>query len=108
ASLADVGLDPAPITALVERILRTETTGVTTPYIQGLLIARHGKLVLDEYFYGFNSERPHDLRSASKSLTAALVGIAIDGVAPFDVGTPVYSLFPEYDTFAHDDPRKHS
>jgi CubicO group peptidase (beta-lactamase class C family) len=106
ASLKDVGLDPAPLAALVQRILQTKTEGITTPYIQGLLVARKGKLVLEEYFYGFDKDRPHDMRSASKSLTAALVGIAIDRGAHFDATTPVYSLFPEYKGFAHDDPRK--
>lgn len=106
ASLTDAGLDPKPLSALMERILQTKTDAVTTPYIQGLLIARKGKLVLEEYFYGFDKDRPHDMRSASKSLTAALVGIAIDRGARFNATTPVYSLFPEYDRFAHDDPRK--
>ena len=46
------------------------------------------------------------MRSASKTLTTALVGVAMDNGAPFDVTTPVYSLFPQYDTLAHDDPRK--
>ncbi len=77
-SLEAAGLDAGPVTALVEQILRTETTGLRTPYIQGLLIARHGLLVLEEYFYGYHRDRPHDTRSATKSLTTALVGIAMD------------------------------
>jgi CubicO group peptidase (beta-lactamase class C family) len=104
-SLAGAGLDPTPITALVEHILHTETTGVRTPYIQGLLIARHGKLVLEEYFYGFHKERPHDTRSASKSFTALLAGIAIDR-GTLTLASPAHSLFPEYPAYAHDDPRK--
>jgi CubicO group peptidase (beta-lactamase class C family) len=106
ASLTDVGLDPGPIRKLVHRILLTETKDVTTPCIQGLLIARHGKLVLEEYFYGFHKERPHDTRSAGKSLASTLIGIAIDRGAPFDVTTPVYALFPKYARFAHDEARK--
>ena len=106
ASLADVGLDPKPLSALVERILRTKTDAVTTPYIQGLLVARHGRLALEEYFYGFGKNRLHDTRSAGKSLTTTLVGIAIDRGARFDTATPVLSLFPNYKTFANDDERK--
>lgn len=106
SSLADVGLEPGPIEALVEQILGTQTTSVTTPYIHSLSIARHGRLVLDEYFYGFHRERPHDMRSASKSLTAALVGVAIDRGAGFDLDTPIYSLFPEHAPLAHDGNRK--
>jgi len=105
-SLQDAQIDPAPIAALVEQILGTQTTSLRTPYIQGLLVARHGMLVLEEYFYGFHRDRPHDTRSATKSLTTALVGIAIDRGAQLDVNTPVRSLFPHYTNYAHDDPRK--
>ena len=106
ASLATVGLDPAPVVSAMEKLLATETRDSSTPYIQGVLVARHGKLALEEYFYGFDSGRPHDLRSAGKSFTSALVGIAIDHGAKFDLDTPVVSLFPEYKTLANPDPRK--
>ena len=106
ASLTDAGLDPKPLVALVQQILDTRTEWYTTPYIQGLLIARHGKLALEEYFYGFDKQRPHDTRSAGKSLAGTLVGIALDHGAKFGLDTPVYSLFPEYKGFANPDPRK--
>ncbi len=106
ASLQDAGLDRKKVAAAVEKILGSETTSGTSPYIQSLLVARHGKLVLEEYFYGFSGNRPHDLRSAGKSFTSALVGIAIDHHAGFGLETPIYSLFPEYKHFANPDPRK--
>jgi CubicO group peptidase (beta-lactamase class C family) len=106
ASLADVGLDPAPITAALDNVLRTQTIDSATPYIQGFLVARHGKLALESYFYGFDAARTHDLRSTGKSFTSALVGIAIDRRAGFGLDTPVVSLFPEYRPLAHPDPRK--
>ena len=105
-SLEDVGLDPTPVVSALDKLLKTETRDSPTPYIQGLLVARHGKLALEEYFCGFDSGRPHDLRSAGKSFTSALVGIAIDHRAKFDLDTPVVSLFPEYKTLANPDPRK--
>jgi CubicO group peptidase (beta-lactamase class C family) len=106
ATLAAVGLDEARISALVQKILDTDPFPQTAPLVQGLLIARHGKLVLEEYFYGFDKERPHDLRSAGKTFASVLAGIAIDHGAKFGPQTPVYSLFPEYSTFANPDPRK--
>ena len=33
-----------------------------------------GKLVLEEYFYGYNAQRPHQLRSTTKSVVSALAG----------------------------------
>ncbi len=106
ASLSEVGLDPARIGALVQKILDTDPRPQTAPLIQGLLIARHGKLALEEYFYGFDRERTHDLRSAGKTFASVLAGIAIDHGAKFGPATPVYSLFPGYGPFAHPDPRK--
>jgi CubicO group peptidase (beta-lactamase class C family) len=106
ASLADAGLDEKPLAALVQQILDTKTEWYTTPYIQGLLVAHHGKLALEEYFYGFDKQRPHDSRSAGKTYAGAMVGIALDHGAKFTLDTPVYSLFPEYKDFANPDPRK--
>ena len=48
---------------------------------KGLLVARNGKLVYEGYFNGHNRALLHDIRSATKSLTSSLVGIAIkDGL----------------------------
>nr|WP_253905959.1 serine hydrolase [Corallococcus exiguus] len=96
ASPADVGMDVQPLQNLVQRILDQEPSPESVPAIQGLLIARHGKLIVEEYFQGFDKERPHDLRSSSKSYAPLLIGIALDQGAAFSVDTPVASLFPEY------------
>src|SRR5438477_4851122 len=75
-TLRDERIDEEAISALVKRILVTPPDA-DTPYIDSLLIARHGKLVLDEYFNGFDRDAPHSLRSASKTVTAMLFGAAI-------------------------------
>jgi CubicO group peptidase (beta-lactamase class C family) len=106
ASLQATGIELAPFAALAQRILDTQTDWYTAPYIQGLLIAHHGKLILEEYFYGFYRERSHDLRSASKTITGALVGIALDHGAHFRLDSAAYRLFPEYRQLANPDPRK--
>lgn len=108
ASPADVRLDERKIAAVMNEILRGGTPSLRAPYIQSVQIARHGKLVLDEYFYGFGADRPHDVRSAGKSVATLLVGRAIQDGAPLSPQTPVYPLFTEYAPFAHDDPRKAS
>lgn len=104
ASITDAGLDAEPLRALVQSVLDTKTKSVYAPYIQGLLMARSGKLILEEYFYGFHGDLPHDTRSAGKSITSALVGLAMEEGAPFDVTTPVFSLFTEEPD--NTDPRK--
>jgi CubicO group peptidase (beta-lactamase class C family) len=45
--------------------------------LQGIVIPRHGKLVAESYFNGDNANTLHDIRSATKSITAILMGIAI-------------------------------
>lgn len=45
---------------------------------RGLLIAKDNKLVQESYFNGWNRDRKQDMRSATKSMTSAIVGIARD------------------------------
>ena len=106
ASLSQEGLDAAPIDSLVEWIRGMTYEGFHTPYIHSLLIARHGKLVLDEYFYGHDRDDVHDMRSASKTFAGVLVGLALEHGAKFTLDTPVYRLFPEYQPIARLDERK--
>jgi CubicO group peptidase (beta-lactamase class C family) len=70
-----------------------------SPRLQALLIARHGRLVLDEYFDGFDARRPHDVRSAGKSIATLLVGKALERGAPFTPQSPISSILSEYAPF---------
>lgn len=106
SSLADAGIAEEPLVSLVQSIADTEPGQIATPCIQGLLIARHGRLVLEEYFHGFDRERPHDLRSASKTFASLLVGLAIEQGSLDGPDAPVYSLFPEYPGLLAADPRR--
>ncbi len=105
ASLADVGLDDAPLKALVEKILSANLQD-NPVNIHSLLIARHGKLVFEEYFYGFIKERAHNMRSASKTYGPVLVGIARDHGANIGPETAIYPIFPQYKLIANWDDRK--
>jgi CubicO group peptidase (beta-lactamase class C family) len=106
ASAQQAGLDLKPLAALVQQLLDTQTDSFKTPYIQSLLVARHGKLALEEYFYGFDRERVHDTRSSGKTLAGTLTGIALDNGAKFRLDSPVLSLYPQYHDLANPDPRK--
>ncbi len=82
-TLEDASIDRVQIGAFVDMLARQAQEGVATPQIHALLIARHGRLVLEEYFHGFSRHDVHDTRSASKSMTAILVGAAMRNGAPF-------------------------
>lgn len=90
ASLHEVGIEEAPITQMVEGILAREF-----PNIHSILLVKDGKLVLEEYFYGYDRERLHELHSVSKSVTALLIGIAVDKGLIADLDRPVYTYFPD-------------
>ena len=108
ASPEDVGLDREPLEAMTAAIRRGDYRNV-----HAVLIAKDGRLVYEEYVTGpdrrpetgdyaetvtwtFDRETPHTTRSAAKSFTSALVGIAIEeGTIP-SVESPVLELFPEY------------
>ena len=90
ASLHEAGMSDGPIRALIEEVIDRPADSVHAPYIHGLLIARRGKLVVEEYFHGFHRDMSHDTRSASKSLTSFLIGAAIEAGEPVSLATPVY------------------
>ena len=73
--------------------------------MSSLLVARNGRLIVEEYFDGMVPERAHTQQSVTKSVTSLLVGIAARSgrVAP---GDPVTRFFPEYEPIANVDERK--
>ena len=73
--------------------------------IGSILVARHGKLVYEEYLDG-SASTLRDTRSATKSVTSILIGIAIDkGLLP-GVDAKVMSFFPDKQPVKNPDPRK--
>ncbi len=48
------------------------------PDVHSVLIYKNNKLVLEEYFYGFDRDDAHQLRSATKPFIGGLLGMAID------------------------------
>jgi len=102
ASLEDVGISRADITRFVQILIDTPIDSLSTPDIHGVLIARHGKLVLEEYFHGFHRGELHDTRSAAKSITSVLIGAAALRGAPIAASTSVYKVMDRTD----DDARK--
>jgi CubicO group peptidase (beta-lactamase class C family) len=81
--------------------------------VHGVIIARHGRLVLEKYYEGddqvrdergrphtervaFSPERSHELRSITKSIVSLLYGIALrDGKVP-SPDQPLLAQFPQY------------
>jgi len=62
--------------------------------IHSVTIVRNGSLVLDSYLYPFKYGKKHEMHSATKSVTSALIGIAIDKGRIKDVHQPIIHFFP--------------
>ena len=62
--------------------------------IHSILILKNGKLVYERYFNGWNKDSLHDTRSAFKSVTSLLAGIALDKGFIRTIHQRVYSFFP--------------
>ena len=90
-TLEQAQIDRPAIEKFVQMLVDMPMDSVHTPQVHGVLIARHGKLVFEEYFHGEHRDRMHDTRSAAKSLTATLIGAAMHAKAPLQLSTPVYA-----------------
>lgn len=106
ATPEEVGLSRAALATFVRAIIDMPIDSVSSLEIHGVLIARHGKLALEEYFHGEHRDKPHDTRSAAKSVTATLLGAAIHAGVPLSARSPVYQVM-NGGTFPADlEPRK--
>jgi len=100
SSPAAEGIDGARLEALAARI-----EDGRYGRIDGVLVARHGRLVWERYFGGWTGEQAHTLQSVSKSVTSLLAGIAV-GDGRLAVDQPVVGFFPEYQPIRNLDDRK--
>jgi len=104
AAPESVGLSSAVLCPMVKWLNASKESNV-----HAVLVARRGSLVLEQYFSGsdeawgrplgniaFGPEVRHDERSATKSVIALLLGIAIDRRIIKGIDEPVLSFFPEY------------
>jgi CubicO group peptidase (beta-lactamase class C family) len=106
ASASESGIDEAALQAIVRDIAASDPTARPPLLIHSLLVARHGRLVLDEYFFGHNGDTPHDLRSAGKTFGSVLLGTAPARRAGLSPDTRIYGLLRARGPFANPDPRK--
>jgi CubicO group peptidase (beta-lactamase class C family) len=96
------GLDSGMIASYRSRV----AAGEFGP-IHSLLILRHGAIVEESYFGGWQATDLHSVYSVTKSVTALLYGIGLErGLFPAP-SDPVVPLFPEYATLANAVPSKY-
>lgn len=97
---ASAGLDKTALAQLEQAIASGQFKKITS-----VTVARHGKLVYEKYFDG-DASTLRDTRSATKTITGMLTGIAIEQKKLPGLDAKVFSYFPEKQPVANPDPRK--
>lgn len=93
ASISAEGVDLVSIIRLMKEIINQKYGR-----IESLLILKNNKLIVEEYYYGYNRTRLHKIRSCTKSITSLLLGIALERHKDIKVDQSLFSFFPEYDS----------
>ncbi|HSJ13131.1 MAG TPA: serine hydrolase [Longimicrobiales bacterium] len=88
---------PAPTRGLDSALVaEVQARAATLPRLHSLLIARHGALLHERYYQGRSADRRANIKSASKSIIATLVGIAIAEGHLEGLDQPIAPFFPQH------------
>jgi CubicO group peptidase (beta-lactamase class C family) len=99
--LSDANISSRTLLGLDSAIASSQFKDITS-----VAIARHGMLVYERYYNGFSDSSLHDTRSATKTITGMLIGIAIDKLFIPSETTTVLQYFPDEMPIHYPDPRK--
>lgn len=77
-SAHQVGFDEKRLTKLIRTLASDEARSSRPRMVHSLLVARGGKLVFEEYFYGHDRNTMHDSRSLTKVLAPTIIGAMIE------------------------------
>ena len=109
-SLLAAGLTLSPAAATPQRdrpsLDSARSAAAELPRLHSLLVSRRGELVLEYHAKGIRAARPTNVKSVSKSVISALVGIALHRKVIPSLDTPIVKYFPELQKDS--DPRKRS
>jgi CubicO group peptidase (beta-lactamase class C family) len=100
------GFDRSRLCRLADRLREADD-------VHSVVVARHGRLVFEQYFagydepwghddkrYEFDAKMKHDMRSVSKSVVSLLIGIAIDRKMIEGIDASALQFFPEMTSVA--------
>lgn len=82
------GQEPEPLSVVASQ-------AAELPRLHSVLISHRGELLLERYFNGRRASRLANVKSVSKSIISALVGIAIERGHLPGVHEPIATYFPE-------------
>ena len=104
ARARDVGMSEDRLAEMVRSIVNSSVDSTNAYRPHGIVVARRGKLVLEEYFFGGRADQLHNTRSAAKTLVTLVLGAAMQAGMKVSPATPVFATMGQTSTSM--DPRK--
>jgi CubicO group peptidase (beta-lactamase class C family) len=87
-----------PVAEAQQPLESVAKSAAALPRLRSLLVSHKGTLVLERYFNGARATQAANIKSASKSVISALVGIAVSKGLIKNVAQPIAGYFPELAT----------
>ncbi|HEX2620191.1 MAG TPA: serine hydrolase [Phototrophicaceae bacterium] len=94
------GMNSTTLARVLQEIIQTGLN------VKSVLVIRNGYLVMEAYRYPYDADMPHRINSATKSISSALVGIAIKGGYITSVSQKLVDFFPGRTIANLDDDKK--
>lgn len=82
-------VDPAAVSLNANALFLAGQEGSEIPRLRSLLVARSGRLAYERYYGTMARDSLADVRSVTKSIVAALTGIAVESGAISDIDLPI-------------------
>src|SRR5690349_21172262 len=92
ADPSDHGLEPRYL-ARLDRFAEEEA-----PQINGLMVVRHGYVLLERYYRGYEATSFFTVNSITKSLISILTGVCVADGSIADIDAPLARYFPHAST----------
>lgn len=99
-NLASTAIDTTRLYAFFNQMINEEHK------LHSVLLIKNNQLIVEEYFNGYDGNKPHDLRSVNKSIKSILLGIAIDKGIIDDINDPISKYLENYVPKKNPDERK--
>lgn len=106
ATPEEAGFDRSALRALTDELATVDPRNRRPQMVHSLLVARNGRLVYEEYFFGHDRETRHDVRSLGKVFGSVMVGALQQQGHAIDAShRPIADLLSNVGR-SMDDPRK--
>jgi CubicO group peptidase (beta-lactamase class C family) len=80
----------------IDRLSEIVCQAESMPFVKSLIVIRDGNVIIEKYMHGGAPDQTIDLKSASKSILSAVLGIAIRDGYIKGIDQKVMDFFPEY------------